>query len=121
LGQGDRLGQGGHRSGVLPAGGQPRRPLRLHLDEVTNPGPGDRQCVQVLEQPGCLVGSVLREQHQMRRLVRVGRLVVRAAAALPRDLRWSQVVQLDRLGSAGSSVRHVIASSGRPRCGHQLL
>jgi hypothetical protein len=87
-GEGERLGQGGDRAGLLPAGRQGQRLQRLDLDAAARPLLDHGQRLQPLQQLTRLVGPAVGEQHphqhQMLRLPGIARLVAGAKAALLR-------------------------------------
>ena len=79
-GQGEHVGQRGHRAVCITAGGQRQRPQRADLDQAAGPVLRGRRRVQPVQQRQRRAGPVLGQQdarqHQMRLLAGVIRLVV---------------------------------------------
>jgi hypothetical protein len=75
---------------VIAAGGQRERPQCLDLEDAAGPALADRGVEQPLQQRECRARVALGEQHpgqnQIRRLVRVICLVVRAETSSRRPL-----------------------------------
>ena len=86
-GDGERLGQGVHRSLLLAAGGQRQCPQRADLDQAPGPVLGGRRRVQPVQQRqrplGLPPGEQDPGQHQVPRLPWVDGIVVRSEAATP--------------------------------------